>query len=246
MTSAISTKQPRRAFRGTSAMFVAAVTAGALFATVSGANAAPASSHHTSASATASADESGFTPAEQAQGAAIAKGIAELGVSEDQFASALDVVLTRPTPDSEAVQSRLAALPAEPTAHQIVEAAYPNDSAAQAALSPLFANEEVRHTLLAQIAGGKKGHKLAAADWWDETKFIVKCSAAIAAVLISFAPAGSSIKVVRAVALFKRYGAKKTASIIWRFVNGKRVGSAEREAVKAFIGISAISAACSR
>lgn len=71
MTSAISTKQPRRAFRGTSAMFVAAVTAGALFATVSGANAAPASSHHTSA--TASADESGFTPAEQAQGAAIAK-----------------------------------------------------------------------------------------------------------------------------------------------------------------------------
>lgn len=227
-------------------MFVAAVTAGALFATVSGANAAPVSSHHASASATASADESGFTPAEQAQGAAIAKGIAELGVSEDQFASALDVVLTRPTPDPEAVQSRLAALPAEPTAHQIVEAAYPNDSAAQAALSPLFANEEVRHTLLAQIAGGKKGNKLAAADWWDETKFIVKCSAAIAAVLISFAPAGSSIKVVRAVALFKRYGAKKTANIIWRFVNGKRVGSAEREAVKAFIGISAISAACSR
>ncbi|MCX4588116.1 hypothetical protein [Streptomyces sp. NBC_01481] len=85
-------------------MFVAAVTAGALFATVSGANAAPASSHHTSAGATASAHESGF------------------------------------------------------------EAAYPNDSAAQAALSPLFANEEVRHTLLAEIAGGKKSHKLVAAD----------------------------------------------------------------------------------
>ncbi|HET6357587.1 hypothetical protein OH805_21110 [Streptomyces sp. NBC_00879] len=246
MTSAISTKQPRRAFRGTSAMFVAAVTAGALFATVAGANAAPASSHHTSASATASADESEFTPAEQAQGAALAKGIAELGLSEDQFASALDVVLNRPTPDPEAFQSRLAALPAEPTARQIAEAAYPNDSAAQAALSPLFANKEVRHTLLAQIAGGKKDHKLFAASWWDETKFIIKCSAAIAAVLISFAPAGSSIKVVRAVALFKRYGAKKTANIIWRFVNGKRVGSAEREAVKAFIGISAISAACSR
>ncbi|MFJ6631172.1 hypothetical protein ACIQMR_07145 [Streptomyces sp. NPDC091376] len=227
-------------------MFVAAVTAGALFATVAGANAAESSAHQSNVSVAAAADESGFTPAEQAQGAVIAKGIAELGVSEDQFASALEVVLSRPTPDSGAMQSRLAALPAEPTAQQIVEAAYPNDSAAQSALSPLFANEEVRHTLLAQIAGGKKNHKMAAADWWDETKFIVKCSAAIAAVLISFAPAGSSIKVVRAVALFKRYGAKKTANIIWRFVNGKRVGSAEREAVKAFIGISAIAAACSR
>ncbi|MEV8594973.1 hypothetical protein [Streptomyces sp. NPDC052012] len=82
--------------------------------------------------------------------------------------------------------------------------------------------------------------------WWDKTKFVVKCSAAVAAVLISFAPAGSSIKVARAVALFKKYGAKKTANIIWRFVNGKHVGSKEREAVKAFIGISAISSACSK
>lgn len=83
-------------------------------------------------------------------------------------------------------------------------------------------------------------------SWWDQTKYLAKCGAAVAAVLISFAPAGSSIKVVRAVALFKKYGAKKTASIIWRFVNGKRVGSAEREAVKAFIGITAISSACKK
>lgn len=46
--------------------------------------------------------------------------------------------------------------------------------------------------------------------------------------------------------LFKRYGAKKTANIIWRFVNGKRVGSKEREAVKAFIGITAISSQCKK
>jgi hypothetical protein len=83
-------------------------------------------------------------------------------------------------------------------------------------------------------------------NWWDQTKYLAKCSAAVAGVLLSFAPAGSSIKVVRAVALFKKYGAKKTASIIWRFVNGKRVGSKEREAVKAFIGITAISAACKK
>lgn len=67
MTSAISTKQPRRAFRGSSAMFVAAVTAGALFATVAGANAAESSAHQTEVSVAASADEARFTPAEQAQ-----------------------------------------------------------------------------------------------------------------------------------------------------------------------------------
>ncbi len=83
-------------------------------------------------------------------------------------------------------------------------------------------------------------------SWWDQTKFIAKCSAAVAGVLLTFVPAGSSIKVARAVALFKKYGAKKTATIIWRFVNGKRVGSKEREAVKAFIGITAISNACQK
>ncbi|MFD7226936.1 hypothetical protein [Streptomyces sp. NPDC059881] len=51
-------------------------------------------------------------------------------MTEDQFASALEVVLSRPTPDAEAMQSRLAARPAEPIARQIVEAAYPNYSAA--------------------------------------------------------------------------------------------------------------------
>ncbi|WP_175412423.1 hypothetical protein [Streptomyces sp. TRM64462] len=83
-------------------------------------------------------------------------------------------------------------------------------------------------------------------SWWDQTKFVAKCGAAVAGVLLTFLPAGSSIKVVRAVALFKKYGAKKTATIIWRFVNGKRVGSKEREAVKAFIGITAISNACQK
>ncbi|QGV79976.1 hypothetical protein [Streptomyces ficellus] len=83
-------------------------------------------------------------------------------------------------------------------------------------------------------------------SWWEETKYLAVCGAAVAGVLLSFLPAGSSIKVVRAVALFKRYGAKKTASIIWRFVNGKRIGSTEREAVKAFIGITLIANNCKR
>ncbi|MFE7896689.1 hypothetical protein ACFU3E_03935 [Streptomyces sp. NPDC057424] len=255
MTAGISKYTERRgATRRTSAMIVAAVTAGALFATATGAQAAdPAAQRTVSASSTSAVDVPEFTAAEQAQGAALAEGIAELGVTEDQFAAALEVALTRPAPDAEALRTRLAALPAQPTAEQLAQAAYPGDDEAQAALLPVFAKEEVRAAALAQLApasaapapGGKKP-MMAARGWWDQTKFVVKCSAAVAAVLISFAPAGSSIKVVRAVALFKRYGAKKTANIIWRFVNGKRVGSKEREAVKAFIGISAISSACSK
>ncbi|MFI0270668.1 hypothetical protein [Streptomyces luteogriseus] len=255
MTAGISKYTERRgATRRTSAMIVAAVTAGALFATATGAQAAdPAAQRTVSASSTSAVDVPEFTAAEQAQGAALAEGIAELGVTEDQFAAALEVALTRPAPDAEALRTRLAALPAQPTAEQLAQAAYPGDGEAQAALLPVFAKEEVRAAALAQLApasaapapGGKKP-MMATMGWWDQTKFVVKCSAAVAAVLISFAPAGSSIKVARAVALFKRYGAKKTANIIWRFVNGKHVGSKEREAVKAFIGISAISSACSK
>ncbi|MFJ3509643.1 hypothetical protein [Streptomyces luteogriseus] len=255
MTAGISKYSERRgATRRTSAMIVAAVTAGALFATATGAQAAdPAAQRTVSASSTSAVDVPEFTAAEQAQGAALAEGIAELGVTEDQFAAALEVALTRPAPDAEALRTRLAALPAQPTSEQLAQAAYPGDGEAQAALLPVFAKEEVRVAALAQLApasaapapGGKKP-MMAAMGWWDQTKFVVKCSAAVAAVLISFAPAGSSIKVARAVALFKRYGAKKTANIIWRFVNGKHVGSKEREAVKAFIGISAISSACSK
>ncbi|WP_237519583.1 hypothetical protein [Streptomyces sp. HUCO-GS316] len=237
--------RPRSVFHRTSAMIVAAVTAGALFATAAGAQAAEPIAQ-TSVSSTVAADDSDFTPAEQEQGAALAQAVTELGVTEEQFAAALDIALTRPAPDADALRTRLAALPAKPTAEQLVQAAYPGDAEAQAALLPVFANAEVRDAALAQLTGGTGSHMVTAFGWWDKTKFVVKCGAAIAAVLISFVPAGSSIKVARAVALFKRYGAKKTANIIWRFVNGKHVGSKEREAVKAFIGISAISQACSK
>jgi hypothetical protein len=226
-------------------MIVAAVTAGALFATATGAHAAEPISR-TAVSTTLAADDSGFTPEEQAQGAVLARSMAELGVTEEQFAAALDVALTRPAPDAGTFRARLAALPAKPSAEQLARAAYPGDAEAQAALLPVFANTEVRDVALAQLSGGTGSQMVTASGWWDKTKFFVKCGAAVAAVLISFMPAGSSIKVARAVALFKRYGAKKTANIIWRFVNGKRVGSVEREAVKAFIGISAISQACSK
>ncbi|WP_030237751.1 hypothetical protein [Streptomyces sp. NRRL S-455] len=237
--------RPRSVFQRTSAMIVAAVTAGALFATATGAHAAEPISQ-TSVSTTMAADDSGFTPEEQEQAAVLAQSVAELGVTEEQFAAALDIALTRPAPDAEAFRTRLAALPAKPTAEQLVQAAYPGDAEARAALLPVFANAEVRESALAQLTGGTGSQKATTFGLWDKTKFVVKCGAAVAAVLISFAPAGSSIKVVRAVALFKKYGAKKTANIIWRFVNGKHVGSKEREAVKAFIGISAISQACGK
>lgn len=134
-----------------------------------------------------------------------------------------------------------------------MQTAYPDDDEAQTALLPLLANEEVRNAALAQLdtsagdtdAKGKQ-NGIALRGWWDTTKFAVKCGRPVASVLISIVPARSSLKVARAVALFKRYGAKKTANIIWRFVNGKQVGSKEREAVKASIGISAISSACSK
>ncbi|KES07895.1 hypothetical protein BU52_05560 [Streptomyces toyocaensis] len=255
MTTRINTNTQRHgAARRTSAMIVAAVTAGALFATATGAQAAdPAARQTAAANGVPVVDDPGFTAAEQEQGATLAQGIARLGVTEEQFAAALEVALTRPAPDADTLRTRLAALTAQPSAEQLVQAAYPGDGEAQAALLPVFSKEEVRTATLAQLSpasaaaapGGKKP-MTAAAGWWDQTKFVVKCSAAVAAVLISFAPAGSSIKVARAVALFKRYGAKKTANIIWRFVNGKHVGSKEREAVKAFIGISAISSACSK
>ncbi|NEC26497.1 hypothetical protein G3I20_07985 [Streptomyces sp. SID8111] len=235
--------------RRTGAIIVAAVTAGAILATATGAHATEAMARPaTTVAATTGIDDPGFTAAERAQGAAIAEGMAELGITEEEFAAALEVALSRPTPNQEALRKRLAALPAQPSAVQLLQAAYPGDSEAQAGLLPVFSKQEVRSAALAQLAPAPSdmSPRLAAMGWWDQTKFITKCSAAIAAVLISFAPAGSSIKVARAVALFKRYGAKKTANIIWRFVNGKRVGSKEREAVKAFIGISAISNACSK
>ncbi|MGW6317575.1 hypothetical protein [Streptomyces sp. NPDC055099] len=252
-----STTRPRRALTRASGTLVAAVTAGAIVATVTGAHAAEAAPELRAATGIAlSADGDGFsdfTSEEQEQAAGIAKGIAELGVTEEQFAAAINVSLTRPAPNTEDVQKRLTDLPATPSAEQIVQTAYPDDAEAQAALLPLLANEEVRDAALAQLNTGAgntdaqgKQNGIALRGWWDTTKFAVKCGAAVAGVLISFVPAGSSIKVARAVALFKRYGAKKTANIIWRFVNGKHVGSKEREAVKAFIGISAISNACSK
>ncbi|MFI6091881.1 hypothetical protein [Streptomyces sp. NPDC051218] len=242
-----STTRPYRALTRANGMLVAAVTAGAILAAGTGAHAAQLAPEPPAST--------GFTSEEQEQAAAIAKGIAELGVTEEQFAAAINVSLTRPAPNAEDVQKRLANLPAKPSAEQIVRTAYPEDTEAQAALRPLLTNEEVRNAALAQLDTGAgvgavdatgKQNGIALRGWWDTTKFAVKCGAAVAAVFISFVPAGSSIKVARAVALFKRYGAKKTANIIWRFVNGKHVGSKEREAVKAFIGISAISSACSK
>lgn len=234
------------------AVLVSALTAGAVFATSTGAQAAEATprSAATSMAAAEGADaagrsaQGGFTADELEQGKILADGIAELGISESQFADALEISLTR-TIDAHGLRDRLAALPATPTAQQTAEAAYPGDADAQAAMLPVLANEKVRHATLQNLAA-ESGEKapVVAFGWWDQTKFIVGCSAAVAGVLISFVPAGSGVRVARAVKLFKSYGAKKTATILWRFMKGKHVGSKEREAVKAFIGISAIQKAC--
>ncbi|MFH8753607.1 hypothetical protein ACH4GK_38330 [Streptomyces rimosus] len=225
------------------AMLVASVTAGAVLATATGAQAA---SHQPTdrTAAVQFADQDGFTAGELEQGKTLADGIAELGISEDQFAEALDIALTR-TIDTHGLRERLAALPASPTAQQTAEAAYPGDAEAQAAMLPVLANEKVRYTTLQNLAAQSGEQAPAVAfGWWDKTKFAVGCAAAVAGVLISFVPAGSGVRVARAVKLFKSYGAKKTAEILWRFMKGKHVGSKEREAVKAFIGISAIQKSC--
>ncbi|WP_405997371.1 hypothetical protein [Streptomyces sp. NBC_00829] len=150
-----------------------------------------------------------FSPEEQQSAKAIAQGIAKLGLTEEQFAAAFDAALNREV-DPAGLHDRLAALPDKPTAQQTAQAAFPDDGAAQAALLPVLANEEARASALVLLAGStaEKAPRVAF-GWWDKTKFIVKCSAAIAAVLISFAPAGSSIKVVRAVALFRGTGRRR-------------------------------------
>ncbi|MFF0535390.1 hypothetical protein ACWDF1_27860 [Streptomyces coelicoflavus] len=225
------------------AVLVSALTAGAVFATSTGAQAAGVTPG-TSATPGTTTVVGDFTADELEQGRILAEGIAELGISESQFADALEISLTR-TIDSQGLRDRLAALPASPTAQQTAEAAHPGDADAQAALLPVLANEKVRHATLESLAA-ESGEKapVVAFGWWDQTKFVVGCSAAVAGVLISFVPAGSGVRVARAVKLFKSYGAKKTATILWRFMKGKHVGSKEREAVKAFIGISAIQKAC--
>ncbi|WP_244941990.1 hypothetical protein [Streptomyces coelicoflavus] len=231
------------------AVLVSALTAGAVFATSTGAQAAgvtPGTSAAPGTFATAGTTTvvGDFTADELEQGRILAEGIAELGISESQFADALEISLTR-TIDFQGLRDRLAALPASPTAQQTAEAAHSGDADAQAALLPVLANEKVRHATLESLAA-ESGEKapVVAFGWWDQTKFVVGCSAAVAGVLISFVPAGSGVRVARAVKLFKSYGAKKTATILWRFMKGKHVGSKEREAVKAFIGISAIQKAC--
>ncbi|MBN0043514.1 hypothetical protein JS756_05225 [Streptomyces actuosus] len=238
------------------AVLVSTLTAGAVFAASTGAQGAEATPRTaaTSAAAVVAGDEDSdatgrsvqgdFTADELEQGKILDDGIAELGISESQFANALEISLTR-TIDANGLRDRLAALPATPTAQQIAEAAYPGDADAQAAMLPVLANEKVRHVTLQNLAA-ESGEKapMVAFGWWGKTKFIVGCSAAVAGVLISFVPAGSGVRVARAVKLFKSYGAKKTATILWRFMKGKHVGSKEREAVKAFIGISAIQKAC--
>ncbi|AZM76847.1 hypothetical protein D1J63_19130 [Streptomyces sp. KPB2] len=228
------------------AVLVSALTAGAVFATGTGAQAAQATSvtSGTRGAPGTTAVDGDFTTDEREQGRILAEGIAELGISESQFADALEISLTR-TIDAQGLHDRLAALPSSPTAQQTAEAAHPGDADAQAALLPVLANEKVRHATLQNLAA-ESGEKapVVAFGWWDKTKFVVGCSAAVAGVLISFVPAGSGVRVARAVKLFKSYGAKKTATILWRFMKGKHVGSKEREAVKAFIGISAIQKAC--
>ncbi|MGW6055413.1 hypothetical protein [Streptomyces sp. NPDC055189] len=229
------------------AMLVSALTAGAIFAAASGARAqAQTAPQQRTVAVAAQPDDGGFTQEEQEQARNLARAFDELGVSEQQFADAMEAALND-APPAGGLRERLAALPDAPTAEQTAEAAYPGNTRAQKAMLPILANNEVRYTALRDLADRSGEQSPAVAfGWWDETKFYVGCAAAVAGVFISFVPAGSSIKVVRAVALFKKYGAKKTVNIIYRFVRGKHVGSKEREAVKAFIGISAISKACSR
>ncbi|MFG3283336.1 hypothetical protein [Streptomyces sp. NPDC048111] len=204
----------------------------------------PTAQYTVEALSAAPSGDAGFSAAELQQAKAMADGIAQLGVTEDQFAAALDISLTR-TVDLNSLRGRLGALPASPTAQQTAAAVYPGDAAAQAAMLPVLANEKVRSSTLRNLAGQSGERAPAVAfGWWDQTKFYVGCGAAVASVLISFVPAGAGVKVARAVKLFKSYGAKKTAEILWRFLKTKHVGSKEREAVKAFIGISAIQKAC--
>ncbi|MEV8594974.1 hypothetical protein [Streptomyces sp. NPDC052012] len=142
------------AFRRTNAVIVAAAaaaaaaTAGALFAAATGAHAAEAEVKPTTGvQNTMVVDDPEFTVAEQEQGAVLAQGIAELGVTEDQFAAALDVALTRPAPDAQALRTRLAALPARRSATLPSPSSLPARMVGRSQWSPPWAGGTRRSSL---------------------------------------------------------------------------------------------------
>ncbi|WP_326675198.1 DNRLRE domain-containing protein [Streptomyces sp. NBC_01237] len=80
--------------------------------------------------------------------------------------------------------------------------------------------------------------------FWSTTWKITKCAAAIAGVVFSLTPMGSSTRIWTAVRLVKRIGVKKTANLIRTYAKHRKMTSAHRKAVTALLGITAIKNAC--
>ncbi|MEC4018286.1 hypothetical protein [Streptomyces sp. H27-D2] len=229
---------------------VAAMAAASVFTTTAAAahaNPAPAPVAATS-NVTLSADDElpPLTPEEEKRAVDAAREIAELGLTEDEISAALEASISYPAV-TDGLRDRLAELPGRPTAEQTAQAMYPGDADAQAAILPTLADEGARSSALLML-GESTGvtNPQAQFGWWDETVYLAKCGAAVGLFLLNFVPAGASVKAVRAFRLIKGYGAKKAASIIWRFVRGKNTTSKERRLVTALFGVSALSAACKR
>lgn len=80
--------------------------------------------------------------------------------------------------------------------------------------------------------------------FWSTTWKITKCAAAIAGVIATLTPVGSSARVLTAIRLVKRIGIKKTANLIKTYAKRRKVTSAHRKAIATLLGISAIQNAC--
>lgn len=80
--------------------------------------------------------------------------------------------------------------------------------------------------------------------FWSTTWKITKCAAAIAGVVFSLTPMGSSTRIWTAVRLVKRIGVKKTANLIRTYAKHRKMTAAHRKAVTALLGITAIKNAC--
>ncbi|MFE7469360.1 DNRLRE domain-containing protein [Streptomyces sp. NPDC057499] len=80
--------------------------------------------------------------------------------------------------------------------------------------------------------------------FWSTTWKITKCAAAVAGVIATLTPVGSSARVLTAIKLVKRIGIKKTANLIRTYAKHRKMTSAHRKAIAALLGISAIQNAC--
>ncbi|MFI7388426.1 DNRLRE domain-containing protein [Streptomyces sp. NPDC049813] len=82
-------------------------------------------------------------------------------------------------------------------------------------------------------------------SWWSTTKKIFNCAVrGVAPIVLSFAPAGSTYRVITAVRLAKKIGFKKVAKLIYNYSKRRKMKLSLRKMVGTLIGIDGIKRHC--